>query len=182
MLKQLIVPFVAVGMAAAFSARAQTATLDWTFTETDGTTIDGSGTLVVDTSSSDYLANSGYLIESFSGTYLGQTVNGLGPLYGVGLGGADDLLMNLTGNPDNTDAADQIDYSGITFSYGDGQYDKFRQVPYRFNSDIPFPDFEPNKGNFGTFSAVPEPAPEPATLALAGLGGLGLLRRFRQRK
>lgn len=159
-------------------------TLDWTFTTTSGV-IDGSGTLTVDPSLTSVDGYSGYQVTSFSGTYVGQTITGLGPLSGVGLGGADDLISNLTGNPDNSDANDQLDYDGITIAYDSGSgtaYEKFRQVPYRINQSIPYPDLEVANGNNGTFSTAAEPTPEPGSVALAGMGILSwLVLRRKQR-
>src|SRR5262249_30609255 len=140
-------------------------------------------TLTVDPNLTTVDGYQGYQITSFSGTYLGQTVTGLGPLSGVGLGGADDLLANLTGNPGNTDANDQLDYDGVTFDYNSSSgtvYEKFRQVPYYVNNGIPYPDLEVANGNSGTFSAVP--TPEPGSIVLSGVGILGWLVLRRKQK
>jgi hypothetical protein len=163
-----------IALAVAGTAAQADLTLDWTFTTT-GDVIDGSGTLTIDPNLTTVDGYSGYQITAFSGTYLGDTITGLGPLSGVGLGGADDLISNLTGNPGNTDANDQLDYEGITFAYNSDSgtaYEKYRQVPYRINQGIPYPDLEVANGNNGTFSAV-ETAPEPGSTALAGLGIAG---------
>ena len=172
-----------IALAAAGTAAHADITLDWTFTTTSDV-IEGSGTLTVDTSLTSADGYSGYQVTSFSGIYLGQTIIGLGPLSGVGLGGADDLISNLTGNPGNTDANDQLDYDGITIAYDSDSgtaYEKFRQVPFRINQSIPYPDLEVANGNNGTFSAV-EPTPEPGSIALAGIGTAGWLALRRKQK
>jgi len=169
---QKILTILALTMAC--TARADT-TLNWVYTTTSDV-VEGSGTLTVDTNLTSVDGYSGYLVTAFAGTYLGHDILGLGPLSGVGLGGADDLVADLTGNPGNTDINDQLDYEGITIAFDSGSgtaYERFRQVPFRINQSIPYPDLEVASGNNGTFSAVP--TPEPGSIALAGLGLAGWL-------
>jgi len=170
-----------MALAAAETVAQADITLNWTFTTTTGV-IDGSGILTVNPNLTSVDGYTGYQVTAISGTYLGQTITGLGPLSGVGLGGADDLVSNLTGNPGNTDANDQLDYEGITIAYDSGSgtaYERFRQVPFRINQSIPYPDLEVANGNNGTFSAMAEPAPEPGSLSLiiAGLSSCLILGR-----
>jgi hypothetical protein len=163
-----------------FGAQAQADTLyDWSFITT-ANVVDGSGTLTVDTSglvtSSDGLYT-GYLVTSFSGTYLGQAI---GALLTPGVYYNDNLLLNLTGT------AEQLDRDGISFTFGTSSTQENLWVPdssdsqYKGAYGTGLSDLESENGNYGAFVAVP--APEPSTMALAGLSGATLLFLFRRRK
>ena len=159
------------------AAKANADTLyDWSFVTTAGNT-DGSGTLTVDTSAPIVVdGNTGYAVTSFSGTYLGQAINGLSP---VGTFYADNLLAELTGT------AEQLDGDGITFSYGKSDTLENLWVPGSTDPEYAGPygsgsDRETVGLANGTFSATP--VPEPTTLALAGASGIALLLQLRRRK
>jgi len=134
-------------------------TLDWTLTETGPGAVDGSGTLTVDTSPTDEVANGGYLVESIAGSYDGQTVTGLSSFVG-----ADNLLLNITGT------FDQLDSSGISFNYGTsgGQGNIYSEGGA---------DQDYVSGASGTFSAVPEPVNMALAIFGVVLGG-GVLVGF----
>ena len=80
MLTKSILTLIAV-TAAGFTSNLKADQLfDWSFTTT-GNVVDGSGTLAVDTSGTVTVdGNTGYAVTSFSGTYLGQNIDGLLPL------------------------------------------------------------------------------------------------------
>jgi len=129
------------------SAPAQSL-FEWSFTTTGGN-VDGSGNLIA----------VGDQVTQMTGTYLGQTIDGLGG----GFGGPDNLLMNLTG------AFDQIDLDGITFEYGAGYtQENFFSAG---NDSGAAPDLEYGNRNYGVFSATPLPESpvNPGLLAAAGL-------------
>jgi len=152
------------------TASGQT-TFNWTFTTTNDV-VDGYGTMQVNTSStvSSYYDSSvtGYQVISFSGTFLGQTIDSLlsTNLYG----GNDNLIHDLTGT------VEQLDAAGISFTYGLSNISEnlFKTGGY------PNGDGALKNSIYGTFVAV-APAPEPTTLALAALGGASLLLLCRRK-
>ena len=161
-MKAYYVFFLAAGLGTAVSAQAQS-TFDWTFIGTNGVTVFGSGTMTVDTSPTDKISNGGYLVESMAGTFLTQTITELLPVNALY---NDNLLSNITGT------SEQLDGNGISFNYGS-------------NSEQLWAGGMPDGGYFsnvlGTFSAVPQPTPEPSTIALASLGIAGLMAaRYRK--
>ena len=165
MKKQTLLLAVLAG-SAVVSSQAQSL-FDWTFTATSGpsTGVIGSGTGTVDTSSDDYLENGGYLVESLSGTWAGQTVT-LAPA--GGFFGGDNLLRNLTGTPE------QLDDSGINFQVPVSP-DSFGWNILGYGTDLANDEGSDGQWYSGTFSAnlvvapVPESAVNPGLLAAAGL-------------
>ena len=150
---------------------------NWTFTTATGT-LDGFGTLTVDTSApTTFDGYTGYLVTSFTGTYLGQAINSLSP---QGTDYGDNLLADLTGT------AEQLDHDGITFSYGKNATLENLWVP--LSDDVEYAtgtygvntDRETVGTANGTFVAVP--TPEPSTIALAAISGTALLFQLRRRK
>lgn len=160
-----------VGAAVAITAQAQT-TYDWSFV---GTTNNGSGTLVAqDTTSTGWDAVTGYLVTSISGTWNSDTIAAL-----EGAPGADGSASELLISFDNADPL--LDKYGLSFTTASsgginfysngtaGQYFAWTG-PYSGGHGIGSGDF--------TITAVPE----PTTLALSVLGGLGGLVMYRRRQ
>jgi hypothetical protein len=179
MLNKSILTLLAVATASiALNAKADSL-YDWSFVTTAGA-VDGSGTLTVDTSSAIVVdGNTGYAVTSFSGTYLGQSIDGLSP---VGTFYADNLLAALT------PGTEQLDGDGITFAFGPSQTLENFWVPDSGDPEYAGPygqgsDRETVGLNNGTFIATPVAVPEPANaLALLGTAGASLVFAARQRK
>jgi hypothetical protein len=179
MLTKSILTLIAV-TAAGFTSNLKADQLfDWSFTTT-GNVVDGSGTLAVDTSGTVKVdGNTGYAVTSFSGTYLGQNIDGLLP---VGTFYADNLIANLTGT------AEQLDGDGISFAFGATSTQENFWVPDSTDAEYVGPygsgsDRETYGLNNGTFVAVPVAVPEPTNaLALFGTAGLSLIFAGLRRK
>jgi len=163
-------PATIVGLAA--TAKADI-TLDWTFTDTTGY-VNASGTLTVqDSLSTSNDGDTGYLVTSISGTFLGLPIIGEPAPYTVDGIYGDNLLLNITGVGEQLTGG----AGGINLYYGSGQEENI------FNGGTP--DQEYNNLINGTFLAIPTPEPSQAAsmLFLSGLSGAGLaLLKLRRRK
>ena len=162
------------------TTRASTVTLDWS--ETGSSFGNGSGTLTIDATSdvgmdsdADIFALTGwdYTIRDFTGS--------IGSYSGLALYGTS-TFVNLSSATVSGSSLLGV-FSLLTDANGDGLeiYGGTGSFPPAASSPYVFADFGTSAdGGHDTFTLA-IPVPEPAPLALATLGGLGLVA-FRRRK
>ena len=154
---------------AAAGARAQTTTYDWSLT---GSSIaDGSGTITLDSTAGAFQGAYPYSVVAMTGSLNGSAIVSLfAPISGGG------IALSFT-TPTLPPTSPQSDYVGILLG------------ATLANSDsITLEDPNPVKVTDGNTSASDQtgtfavsPVPEPGTLALVTMGGLGLAA-WRRRK
>ena len=164
----------AIALTAAATQAQSTITYDWT--ETGSSFGDGAGTVTVDYNADrpdEEFSGSGYDfdVKGITGTFDSQTITGLG------VGGGFFNFANGTETAPATPQSGDSAYFDLSFDAGGSTH----TIQAGYFPGVHVYNAAADDGGGDAFTLSPVAAPEPTTLALAGLGLAGMIAARRRK-